>query len=359
MADNNNAKRLLCTLEILKKHSDVDHRLSQQDIIRLLWDLYEIKADRKTVKSNILNLIDWGYDINYSETVRNAGTPDENTVMSDFYMDNEFDDYELRLLIDSILFSPNITSGQSKELIAKLENQSNKFFSSHIKHIATMPSRKSENHELYLTIATIDKAISENRMIKFKHLHYDSKFNLNPARAYNVKTKTLGSVIELRVSPYQMAMCDGKYYLICHHVHDKIVHYRLDRMKDVEILQDMEAKPFKTLIGSHGQNLNLKEYMDEHIFMRAGKVERARLRITKLILDDVVDTFGKNVSVLEENGAYIDISVKASEISIMQFVKLNAPFATVVEPEYLRQEAMKMYAVGFKMHDKLSKEDSQ
>lgn len=351
MANNNNARRLFCTLEILKKYSDVDHRLSQNDIKKLLADVYHIDADRKTIKSNIQNLIDWGYDIYYSEAVRNAGTPEENTVMSDFYMDNEFADYELRLLIDSILFSPNITANQSKELISKLEKQSNTYFSSHIKHIATMPSRKSENHELYLTIETIDKAISDNRMIKFKHLHYDSKFILRPAKA------SKGTEIELRVSPYQIAMCDGKYYLICHHVHDKIVHYRLDRMKDVEILQDQKAKPFKTLIGSNGQNLNLKEYMDEHIFMSTGKVERVRLRVTKLILDSVVDAFGKNARILEDNGGNIDIMVKASESSVLQFVKRNTPFVTIVEPENLRKDIMDMYKIGLGMHLKLPNND--
>lgn len=351
MANNNNARRLFCTLEILKKYSDVDHRLSQNDIKELLADVYHIDADRKTIKSNIQNLIDWGYDIYYSEAVRNAGTPEENTVMSDFYMDNEFADYELRLLIDSILFSPNITANQSKELISKLEKQSNTYFSSHIKHIATMPSRKSENHELYLTIETIDKAISDNRMIKFKHLHYDSKFNLSPAKA------SKGTEIELRVSPYQMAMCDGKYYLICHHVHDKIVHYRLDRMKDVEILQDQKAKPFRTLIGSNGQNLNLKEYMDEHIFMSVGKAERVRLRVTKLILDSVVDAFGKNARILEDNGGNIDIMVKATESSVLQFVKRNTPFVTIVEPENLRKDIMDMYKIGLGMHLKLPNND--
>ena len=265
MADKNNAMRLFRILEILQKHSDKDHPLSQQDIIRMLWDKYEIHAERKTIKSNLMNLEGMGFDINYDEADRSKNTPKKNTVTSKYYMNNEFTDSELRLLIDSVLYSPYISACQSKQLIQKLQNQSSEYFKSHTKHIALLPSRKSENKQLFHTIDIIDEAITNKKMIAFKHLHYGTDLELHVDRAFNVRTHELGSEIKWRVSPYQMAMCDGKYYLICHHVHDKIVHYRLDRMKDVEILQDMEAKPFKTLIGSHGQNLNLKEYQEHRL----------------------------------------------------------------------------------------------
>ena len=50
-------------LEIFKDYTDYDHRLTQQKIIDLLDKNYGMVCDRKSVKANIVNLIDWGYEI--------------------------------------------------------------------------------------------------------------------------------------------------------------------------------------------------------------------------------------------------------------------------------------------------------
>lgn len=48
-------------LDILKKYTDVDHRLSQKEIQDILEREYEMKVDRKAVRRNLMNLIDAGY----------------------------------------------------------------------------------------------------------------------------------------------------------------------------------------------------------------------------------------------------------------------------------------------------------
>ncbi len=54
-------------LDILKRYTDENHRLSQKEIVKLLESDYDMKVDRKSVKRNLMNLIDFGYDIEYSE----------------------------------------------------------------------------------------------------------------------------------------------------------------------------------------------------------------------------------------------------------------------------------------------------
>ncbi len=44
-------------LDILKKYSDEDHRLTQKDIIELLKRDYNMTVDRKSVKSNLMTLL--------------------------------------------------------------------------------------------------------------------------------------------------------------------------------------------------------------------------------------------------------------------------------------------------------------
>ena len=63
-------------LDILKKYTDVDHRLSQKEIQDILEREYEMKVDRKAVRRNLMNLIDAGYYINEPRDVHDAeGAP--------------------------------------------------------------------------------------------------------------------------------------------------------------------------------------------------------------------------------------------------------------------------------------------
>ena len=47
-------------LDILKKYTDENHRLSQKEIQDILERDYEMKVDRKAIKRNLMNLIDFG-----------------------------------------------------------------------------------------------------------------------------------------------------------------------------------------------------------------------------------------------------------------------------------------------------------
>ena len=167
------SKKLLIMniLDILRKYTDEDHRLSQKEIVDILRREYEMKADRKAVRRNILDLIDFGYEIEYSESLRmmpnaKTGELEETYILSDFYLVREFTDAELRLLIDSLLFSRHIPYNQCKELVEKLEGLSNKYFQAHVRHIHTMPETLPQNPQLFLAIETLDEAISKGKKPK-------------------------------------------------------------------------------------------------------------------------------------------------------------------------------------------------
>ena len=57
-------------LEILKKYTDADHRLSQKEIADILAKNYNMEVDRKAVKRNLVNLAEFGYNIEATETSR-------------------------------------------------------------------------------------------------------------------------------------------------------------------------------------------------------------------------------------------------------------------------------------------------
>ena len=56
-------KPLLLILEILRKYTDENHRLSQKDIADILKNEYGLQVDRKTVRRNITTLLELDYPI--------------------------------------------------------------------------------------------------------------------------------------------------------------------------------------------------------------------------------------------------------------------------------------------------------
>ena len=115
-------------LEILQRYTDEDHRLSQREIGEILEREYSVRADRKTIKRNLTDLIDAGYDLEYSESIRKNRQGEDEVLLTDWYLNRTFTDSELRLLIDGLLFSKHIPYSQCRELVQKLEGLSSRYF---------------------------------------------------------------------------------------------------------------------------------------------------------------------------------------------------------------------------------------
>lgn len=330
-------------LDILKKYTDENHRLSQKEIRDILAREYGMPIDRKSVKRNLMDLIDFGYDINYSESVRRHrdkdGEEQENTILSDFYLVREFTDSELRLLIDSVLFSNHIPYQQDKELVEKLSSLSNVYFRSRIRHITRMPEDKTDNKQLFYNVELLDEAISKGRKVHFRYLEYRSDKKLHRRRHSD------GSVREYIMNPYQLVAKEGKYYLICNYdKYDTVSNYRVDRITDIEILPE-KAKPFDSLKGSDGKPLNLREYMEKHIYMFSGENVRVVFRAEKRLLSDIIDMLGKDIRFSDETDAHITVTAEVNEPAMEQLAKAYTPYIEIIRPLSLRQ----------KMIDNLSK----
>ena len=61
---------ILYILQILRKYTDQDHTMTQQQIAEKLRSEYGQEVNRSTVKRNISDLIEAGYEIQFTEVVR-------------------------------------------------------------------------------------------------------------------------------------------------------------------------------------------------------------------------------------------------------------------------------------------------
>ena len=335
---------ILNILDILRRYTDENHRLSQREIADILKDEYEMTVERKAIKRNLMNLIECGYDIEYSESIRifkdKNGEPYENIVLSDFYLVREFDDSELRLLIDSVLFSNHIPYNQDKELVKKLEKLSNHYFKSHVKHISCMPKDKTDNKQLFLNIELLDEAISKGKKVQFHYLEYRSDKKMHK------RMNPDGKVRDYIISPYQLAAREGKYYLICNFdKYEDITNYRVDRIADIEIL-DENIKPFNTLKGSDGRPLDLKDYMGKHIYMCFGDNIHSEFRADKSMISDIIDVFGKDIRFSGETDTQITVTANVNEMAMEQFALSFAPWIEVIKPQKLREKMIENLNAG-------------
>lgn len=340
---------LLNLLDILRQHTDKKHRVTQKDILTILEEEYDTYVARKTVKQNIEKLIRYTeqsdtHDILYDKRLRhytNKETQEKETYVTqtNFGYVHKFTQGELRLLIDSILFSKQIPSKQREGLIEKLEGLSSKNFNSRMNHIRTFSSEGPRNNELFYTIEHLDEAITNRKQVSFQYNKYrideQSRLVLSP------QVNRDGIAREYVINPYQIVTANGRYYLICNNdKYNNLSHYRLDRISNIQVLQTRQ-KPIRKVEGQQ-HNLNLPKHMAEHIYMFRGESISVKLWFNKRLLSDFVDWFGTDhIDFSNETPDEITARVSVNQMAMQRWALQYATNVRVLSPESLVDEIRK------------------
>lgn len=315
---------ILRILEILKNESDEDHHLTQQDILRSLNVGYGITCDRRSVRSNIEALIEAGYDI---------------VCGNGYYLaSREFDEAELRMMIDSVLFSKTISASASKRLVEKLSNMGSRYFRPKVSHISIAAEvQHSDNKLVMYSINTINDAIDRKKKISFFYNTYkkDLKLHLIQEEAFVV-------------SPYQMVAKNRWYYLICcPDDENKIYHFRLDRMANV-IQLDESIKPMKEVKGLE-QGLNIPKHMAEHIYMYGGESIAIQFTIMEDMINHVIDWFGTDIKIMGDAYGLLTVRVVCNRQAFFYWAIQYSLHVKVLKPLDLQKEIAeateKMYEI--------------
>ncbi len=298
-------------LEILRMYTDEQHSLTQQDIIKLLDKNYGMPCDRRSVKANVLSLCEMGYDIDMDNGYR--------------LISREFDDSELRILIDSVLFSKSISTRQAKDLITKIQGMASNYFNAKVSHVCNLPElHRTINKQAMYGLDTINDAIAAKHQVSFMYNDVGTDYKLHPR--WNMRYV---------VNPYQIVACNGRFYLIGNYdKYDNVSHFRIDKMTDVEELET-KAKPMKKVEGlEHG--LNLPKHMAEHVYMFSGPTVNVKMETTRDVFSDITDWFGTDVKIIEEDGDRLVLRVNCNENAMRYWALQYGPSVEILEPESLR-----------------------
>ena len=342
---------ILYILQILRKYTDANHTMTQQQIADKLKSEYGLDVNRSTIKRNITDLIDAGYDIQCNEVVRShidkkTGEKEENVIYTDLYYQHDFTESELRMLIDGLLFSRSVPYKQRKQLIDKLGKLSSSYFNQRMNHVHCMSADSPQNPELFHTIDVLDEAIADGKQIRITYGYYGTDMKLHKARNED------GSEKRQTLNPYQMVASEGRYYLICNNDHhENVANYRIDRIMNVEML-DTPVKPKSQVVGLE-EGLNLQDYVYQNLNMFSGKAEQVEFMIPKSSVSLVIDFFGNHVRFSDQQDGTVSCRISVSREAMKRWAVQFAGIARVISPpelvEEIREEirkAAEKYEIG-------------
>jgi len=307
----------LCVLKILEDHTDIEHHLTQKDIISFLQSEYQVeKIDRKSI-GRALDHLKEELDIE---------------IMSDrkgFWLDSRIlEDYELQLLIDSVFTSRYISKGYSKDLIDKLVGLGNEYFKSHVKYTYSMDNlNKTDNKAVFYNMETIHRAIEKNKQIEFDFNKYGSDLKLHVTSHH-------------KVSPFMFIVHNQRYYLMFfHEEYKQMEFFRMDHMTSVKVLEDQNRTPIRKIPGWEDGITNSKLASRPYLF--SDKIERVTFLVNENAFDYIIDWLGYDIElekVTETKSDKLRVTVKSSPKAMKYFALQFVDVVEVQTPKKLREE---------------------
>ena len=277
---------------IMLEKTDEEHMITMPEIQDALA-AYDVTADRKSLYDDLEQLTVLGIEIKGEKIGRN------------FYYhvsNKKFEIAELKLLVDAIQSSKFITEKKSNELIKKLTSFASEYEASQMKRQVVVQGRvKTMNESIYYFVDDIHRAIAENKQIRFEYM----KWNIEKKMERHRDKPHI-------VSPWAMTWDDENYYLIAYDKEaDCIKHFRVDKIKNIQVLKDKRTglDKFKAF--------NLAKYSNMSFGMFGGEPTRVKIAFADEMVGIFIDRFGKDINIhpsSKKGWSEIDVEVALSDI---------------------------------------------
>ena len=322
---------ILYILNVLKKYSNEDHMLSAIEIQSKVKEIYDVEIDPRTIRRNI-NLLKYKLDYDIS-------TREENG--KGYYInrdpETDFEPGEIRAIIDNFSYANYIVPSVAREIIKKCKNMQNIYENEKLKDYQIYSvNSKTENVEVIKNIEDISESIFQNKKIKFEYWKYAIT---NKLEKKIVSTPT--------VSPYAITYNKQEFYLIgIKEGETKFYNYRLDRMKNVQILnEDIKIKKKKS---------EIQEFAESSTEMFGGKKEEIEAICHIWLLDTIFETFGRNVTIekIPNDEKHFKLLVDTNTMGFKMWAMRNIDLVEVIRPIHLREEIRKISKDAYERYNK-------
>lgn len=175
----------------------------------------------------------------------------------------------------------------------------------------------------------IQKAINDKKKVSFTYYQYNHDKKLEQRGGKRV------------VSPITLLWANGYYYLVAYsEKYEHNVNYRVDIMKHV-------------CISKENSNLNkvkidVLKYKNQHPIMFGDDPERITIKCKKYIINNVIDSFGIDVNMLEckDDKDFVKFSTWASYGGTNLWALQYIQDCEVIKPEKMREEIKNILQQG-------------
>lgn len=208
---------------------------------------------------------------------------------------DDFEPYELRLIVDSIQSSKFITQERARAITSKVMKLTDRHTRTTLDRKAYVAGRiRGMNESVVREADRLHTAIANNRKVSFRYFHYTP----TKSRQYS---KSGGRYI---ISPFALQWSDGNFYL---HGYDseaqKLRTFRVDRMEDIRMLP--HAREGRKLLDA----IDLNAYPSAAFSMFSGEECRVKLRCINRLADVIFDHFGMDTMLIPDGERHFTVTV--------------------------------------------------
>ncbi len=319
---------ILYILNVLKKYSDENHKMSAAEIGRKVEEIYDVEIDPRTIRRNI-NLLKYKLDFDIS-------TREENG--QGYYIiknpETDFEPGEIRAIIDTFSYANYIVPSISKSIIKKCKNLQSVYENEKLKNYMIYANdTKTDNMEVIKNIEDISTAIQNLSKITFEYW----KYAINDKITKEIVSKpivTPYAIIYNKQEFYMLALKEGK---------EKLYNYRLDRIKNIKELEEKRTAKIT--------QKEIKEYAESLVEMFGGKKEEIEVKCPISLLDTVIELFGKDIKISKINDETIKIKLKVNSMGFKMWAMRNIDCVEVVKPLELRNEMKEIIEEASKKYE--------
>ncbi len=321
---------ILYILNVLKKYSDEEHKLSISALREKINEIYGEDIDPRTIRRNI-NLLKekFGYDIS---------TYNDNKI--GYYISNDpetdFEPGEIRAIIDTFSYSAFIEDRIAKGIIKKCKNLQNVYENEKVKNYKVYsPKVKTSNIEVIKNIEDISNSIENKRKIKFEYWKYYINGN-------KIDKKIVSEPI---VSPYAILYDNQQFYMLgIKEGNDEFFHYRLDRIKNLT-----ETNEKVTIKKTEKE---IEAYTDTSVEIFSGDKIKIEAKCNEVLLGEVIEKFGKSVEITPINSTDFKMSLYANPVGFKLWAMRNLDVVTVTSPKSFIKEIQELLDDAVKRYHK-------
>lgn len=278
-------ERMLLLMQILQKYTDTMRGLT---IHELLSHFPKGKAGLKGLRSDL--------DALEASTTFTVVTTQEKEGMPKYYHydGRYFEVHELRLLMDAISSAKFISERETASLLMKIRSLTSDHLGKQLtSELQNMHKAKLQQIETTY-IENLHAAIHEEQVVTFQYGDYTTDLQFTLRRD--------GEVYE--VHPHALIWDQDRYYLIAYSLKDdEVRHYRVDRMRNVEVLEETFVKD--------GQ-FSLQEHLKNSVHMYNGDEISLEAEFHNRLMNTVVDRFGLNINVTELPNERFNLKVRVA-----------------------------------------------